>query len=213
MDYLKEKKIDKNTIVIFMSDNGGFSQAPRSGKPHTQNLPLRAGKGSVYEGGIREPMLVKWPGVVKPGSVTERYLIIEDFFPTLLEMAGAKNYKTVQQIDGISFLSILKNKKQSDHSRPLVWHFPNKWISKDDHGINYRSAIRQGDWKLIYNMKAGSKELYNLKTDIGEQNDLSSKYPVKVKQLSSLLSQKLKSYEAQMPVYKNTGKRVSLPNE
>ena len=107
----------------------------------------------------------------------------------------------MQQIDGISFLSILKNKKQSDHSRPLVWHFPNKWISKDDHGINYRSAIRQGDWKLIYNMKAGSKELYNLKTDIGEQNDLSSKYPVKVKQLSCLLSQKLKSIRGIMETH------------
>lgn len=213
MNFLKEKGIEKNTIIIFMSDNGGFSQSPRAGAAHTQNSPLKAGKGSVYEGGIREPMLVKWPGVVKPGSVTDQYLIIEDFFPTILEIAGIKNYKTVQPVDGISFVSLLKNKKQKNNSRPLIWHFPNKWIAKDEYGINYRSAIRQGNWKLIYNMKTGTNELYNLKTDIGEQTDLSSAYPEKTRQLAALLSQKLKTYNAQMPVYKVTGKPVAMPDE
>ncbi|WP_316793336.1 sulfatase [Pedobacter frigoris] len=213
MNYLKEKNIDKNTIIIFMSDNGGFSQSPRAGKPHTQNLPLKAGKGSVYEGGIREPMLVKWPGVTKPGSSTDRYLIIEDFFPAILEMAGAKNYKTVQKVDGISFVDLIKNKKQSPDTRPLVWHFPNKWIAQDVAGINYRSAIRQGDWKLIYNLKTGSKELYNLKNDIGEQNDLSVKYAEKTSEMAVLLAEKLKSYDAQMPVYKKTGKPVPMPDQ
>ncbi|MGM9478523.1 sulfatase [Pedobacter sp. GSP4] len=213
MDYLKEKNIDKNTIIIFMSDNGGFSQAPRAGKPHTQNLPLKAGKGSVYEGGIREPMLVKWPGVVKPATSTDHYLIIEDFFPTILEMAKAKSYKTVQPVDGISFSRLLKNNRLSHDTRPLIWHFPNKWIADDDAGINYRSAIRQGNWKLIYNMKSGSKELYNLKDDIGEEHDLSVKYPDKTMQLAKLLSQQLKSYGAQMPVYKKSGKTVPMPYE
>ena len=212
MDYLKEKNIDKNTVVLFMSDNGGFSQAPpRSGKPHTQNLPLKAGKGSVYEGGIRVPMLVKWPGTTKAGSVTDQYLIIEDFFPTILEIAGAKNNKPPQQIDGISFVGSLKSNKKNNNTRPLIWHFPNKWIAKDEFGINYRSAIRQGDWKLIYNMKTQAKELYNLKTDIGEQYDLSDKYPGKVDQLSLLLSQKLKSYDAQMPTLKSNQQPVPWP--
>lgn len=212
MDYLKEKKIDKNTIILFMSDNGGFSQAPpRSGKPHTQNLPLKAGKGSVYEGGIRVPMLAKWPGVTKAGSVAEQYLIIEDFFPTLLEIAGVKNFKVVQPIDGISFVDKLRNNKKPNNTRPLIWHFPNKWIAKDDYGINYRSAIRQGDWKLIYNMKTTSVELYNLKTDIGELHDLATKYPNKTEQLALLLSQKLKSYDAQMPVLKSNLQPVPWP--
>src|SRR3546814_7981522 len=84
IDYLEENDLADNTVLLFMSDNGGLSMVPpMGGEQHTQNLPLRAGKGSVYEGGIREPMLVKWPGVTRPGSVTDHYLIIEDFFPTL----------------------------------------------------------------------------------------------------------------------------------
>ena len=213
MNYLEEKKLDKNTVIIFMSDNGGFSLPPRAGKPFTHNLPLKAGKGSVYEGGIREPMLVKWPGVVTPGSVANQYTIIEDFFPTIIEMAGIKKYHSVQSIDGKSFLPLLKNMKMKNSERALVWHFPNKWIPEDGPGVNYHSAIRQGDWKLIYNIKTGKKELYNLKTDIGERNNLAAKYPERVKLLAGLLSQKLKAVNASMPLIKATGKAVPWPNE
>jgi len=90
-----------------MSDNGGLSAHARGGVKHKHNLPLNSGKGSAYEGGIREPMIVKWPGKVKAGSRTDDYLIIEDFFPTILEMAGVKKYKTVQTIDGKSFVPML----------------------------------------------------------------------------------------------------------
>ena len=164
MDFLKKRKVDNNTIIIFISDNGGLSLAPpRGGEPHTQNLPLKAGKGSVYEGGIREPMIVSWPGVVKPKTVAKQYVIIEDFFPTILEMAGIKKFKTVQVVDGKSFLPILKNPGLNDTPVSLVWHYPNNWIPMRGPGINYHSAIRQGNWKLIYNMRDGSKELYHLK--------------------------------------------------
>jgi len=214
MDYLKQKKVDQNTIIIFMSDNGGLSLSPlRGGAAHTQNLPLKAGKGSVYEGGIREPMIVKWPGVIKPKTIANQYIIAEDFFPTILEMAKVTHYSTVQTIDGKSFLPILKNDKYTDTSRILIWHYPNKWQSKDGPGINYFSAIRKGAWKMIYSMRTGKKELYNLAEDIGEQKDLSSAYPQKVNSLSILLSNQLRKWDAPMPFLKSTNKKVPMPDE
>ncbi|HEY9560010.1 MAG TPA: sulfatase [Anseongella sp.] len=213
MDYLEENDLADNTVLLFMSDNGGLSMVPpMGGEQHTQNLPLRAGKGSVYEGGIREPMLVKWPGVTRPGSVTDHYLIIEDFFPTLLEMAQVRNYETVQTVDGKSFVPLLRNSgKATGTARPIIWHFPNKWQPEDGPGINYKSAIRQGEWKLIYNMRSRKKELYNLRSDIGETTDLSEKYPEKVDALSKLLSRQLRLWDAPMPTVKSTGKPVPLP--
>jgi arylsulfatase A-like enzyme len=167
----------------------------------------------VYEGGIREPMIVKWPALVKPSTVAKQYVIIEDFFPTILEVAGVKNYRIVQTIDGKSFLPILRNADYVDHNRALIWHYPNKWIPKDGPGINYFSAIRQGDWKLVYSMRSGKKELYNLKEDMGEFNDLAAKYPERVRQLADLLTQKLNTTNAPMPTHKTTGKAIPWPNE
>lgn len=213
MNFLKQRGIEKNTVIIFMSDNGGLSMVPpRGGKENTQNLPLKAGKGSVYEGGIREPMIVKWQNVIKPSSVCQQTVIIEDFFPTILEIAGIANAKTVQGIDGKSFLPLLKNPAIKTDERFFIWHFPNKWQVKDNLGINYKSAIRKGEWKLIYNMRDGSKELYNLKMDIGETKNLAIQYPDKVKELSLLLSKKLIEWKSPMPTLKITGKSVSLPD-
>ncbi|WP_143307093.1 sulfatase [Chitinophaga vietnamensis] len=206
MDYLREKKIDKNTIILFMSDNGGLSLAPpRGGRPHTQNLPLRAGKGSVYEGGIREPMMVKWPGVVQAGTSTSQYIIIEDFFPTILEMAGIRQYHTSQTIDGRSFVKVLQHPATQDTTRSLVWHFPNKWIAEDGPGINYKSAIRQGRWKLIYNQRDGSAELYDLQSDIGEEHNLAATFPAKTHALLQQLSSQLQRWQAPMPVPRAKG--------
>ncbi|WP_316838652.1 sulfatase [Pedobacter gandavensis] len=214
MDYLKAKQVDKNTIIIFMSDNGGLSLTPpRGGAAYTQNLPLKAGKGSVNEGGIREPMIVKWPGVVKPATTVNQYVIIEDFFPTVLEMAGIKQYKTIQELDGKSMVPMLKNVNYSDNQRALIWHSPNKWISKDGPGINYKSAIRKGDWKLIYNMRDGTKDLYNLRTDIGELKNEAAGNQEKVKELSALLADQLRKWEAPMPIVKSTGKAVVMPDQ
>ena len=209
MNFLKEKKVDQNTIIIFMSDNGGLSTTPlRGGKAHSQNLPLKAGKGSVYEGGIREPMIIKWPGVVQPNSTANQYVMIEDFFPTILQMAGLKNYQSVQSVDGKSLIPILKNANYSDSSRALIWHYPNKWIDNDGPGINYYSAIRKGNWKMIYSMRTGKKELYNLAIDIGESNDLSGNNTDKLLELSTLLSNQLRKWKAPMPRFKNTGQPV-----
>ncbi|MES2776531.1 MAG: sulfatase [Bacteroidota bacterium] len=213
MTYLEKNGIEKNTVIIFMSDNGGLSHHGRAGKPNTHNLPLKSGKGSVYEGGIREPMIVKWPALVKPSTVAKQNIIIEDFFPSILEMAGLKKYKTEQTIDGRSFVPVLKNANYADSGRVLTWHFPNKWTTADGPGINYYSAIRQGDWKLVYNMRTGKKELFNLGEDIGESNDIAEAYPERVKRLADLLTDRLKTANAPMPTYKATGKQVPWPNE
>lgn len=213
MDFLKGKKIESNTVIIFMSDNGGLSNPKvRSGQPFTQNAPLRAGKGSVYEGGIREPMIVKWPGVVKKGTVAETPVIIEDFFPAILQITGLKKYKTIQTVDGRSFVDILKNGSTKTPERVFLWHSPNKWIPEDGPGINYYSAVRKGDWKLVYSYRTGKAELYDLKNDIGEKNDLSGKNPRQAKIMLDLLAKELKKNKAQLPVSKATGKTVPYPN-
>jgi arylsulfatase A-like enzyme len=214
MDFLKTKNVEKNTVVIFMSDNGGLSLVrPRGGIQHTQNAPLKAGKGSVHEGGIREPMIVKWPGVVKPNSKSDQYIIVEDFFPSILQMAGINRAQTKQIVDGKSFVPILVNPDYSDSSRLLIWHYPNKWIERDGPGINYFSAVRKGSFKLVYNLRNDKKELYNLKNDIGEQNDISGRFPQIAKELSTALSAKLQEWHSPMPFVKSTGKPVEISTE
>lgn len=214
MDYLYKNNVAKNTIIIFMSDNGGFSHKPREGKDNTQNYPLLGGKGSLYEGGIREPMMVYWNGVTKPGSVSKQYTAIQDFYPTILEMAGIKNYKPAQKIDGKSMVRYLKNPALMDNKRAIIWNYPNDWTGGnlgDDN--SFMTAIRQGDWKLIYFEKYGRLELYNLKNDIKELKDLSKENPIKTKALARLLTKELRKNEAQRPLYRISGKPVPWPDE
>jgi arylsulfatase A-like enzyme len=210
MKFLDEEGLTDNTIILFMSDNGGLSAVARGGQAHTHNKPLSSGKGSAHEGGIREPMLVKWPGVVEPGSVCNEYLIIEDFFPTILEMAEVADYQTVQPIDGLSFTPLLQGEAFSSRDRPLFWHFPNNWGPVGP-GIGASSAIRLGDWKLIYYHERRNFELFNLKEDIGEQHNLADSRPDKVYELAQRLSEYLASVDAQMPTDKRTGALVELP--
>lgn len=216
MDFLVEKKVDQQTIIIFLTDNGGLSKTGpglRGGAEHTHNLPLKAGKGSVYEGGIRSPVMVKWPGTTEPGSTTDVPVIVDDLFPTVLEMARVKEYRTVQEIDGKSFVPVLKDARASLGDRSFIWHYPVKWTTTDGPGIHYYSAIRKGDWKLVYHQRSGKKELYNLTEDIGEVNDLSTLHPEKTHELAVLLGSQLRSWKAPMPVFRKTGKRVPMPDE
>ncbi|WP_017256957.1 sulfatase [Pedobacter arcticus] len=216
MDYLEKYKLTKNTIIMFMSDNGGLTLVPpRGGKAFTHNLPLKSGKGSVYEGGIREPMMVYWPGVTQTNATNDQPLIIEDFYPTILEMAGVKKYQTVQKIDGKTFVPFLRNNNLRDTSRALVWHFPNNWqegqkrskeykIVSETEGIGPSSAIRKGNWKLIYFYGLRKTELYNLQDDIGEHHNLVAKFPKKAMELTQLLNKKLAEENAQFPTDKAT---------
>ncbi|MBL7965931.1 MAG: sulfatase [Prolixibacteraceae bacterium] len=212
MNYLEEKGLTGNTIILFMSDNGGLSAVARGGQLHTHNAPLRSGKGSAYEGGIREPMIVKWPGKVKPALVCNDYLIIEDFFPSILEMAGVKKYKTVQKVDGKSFVPMLTQTGTTASNRDLFWHYPNRW-GETGPGIGTTSTVRSGDWKLIYWYKDQTFELYNIANDIEEKNNLAQSEPQKVKELASKLGKYLRSVDAQRPVRKDNQQPVPWPDQ
>ncbi|WP_021191974.1 sulfatase-like hydrolase/transferase [Sphingobacterium sp. IITKGP-BTPF85] len=213
MDFLESKHLTDNTIILFISDNGGYAiqDRGRTGKKHRWNEPLKSGKGSAYEGGIRVPMLVKWPAVVKENSVTEYPVIIEDIFPTVLNMAGVKKTKTVQHIDGENFISVLKANKQVNRKSAIYWHFPNSW-GETGPGIGATSTVRDGDWKLIYWHKTQKKELFNIKNDIGEEQDLAMNNPKIVKRLSHKLGGYLRHVDAQMPIIKNTKASVPYPD-
>jgi arylsulfatase A-like enzyme len=211
LDRLEQLGVDDNTVVLFMSDNGGLSAHGRDGEPHTHNQPLSSGKGSVHEGGIREPMLVRWPGVTTADSVCHDYLIIEDFFPSLLEIAGVQDGYTS---DGHSFVPLLHG-GDTDPDRPLFWHYPNNWGPAGP-GIGSYSAIRQGDWKLIYYHEPDRTqryELFNIATDIGETNNRVATEPEIVARLSNRLRLFLLEVEAQMPTDRATGHTVPLPGD
>ena len=203
MDFLTKNGIADKTIILFLSDNGGLSLSPPRQKPsYSHNLPLRAGKGSVYEGGIRIPMVVRWPGVTKPGSASDYVVIVEDFFPTLLEMARVRQANTVQAVTGKSFAPALRKPLLRNDERAIFWHYPNKWIGSDGPGINYHSAVRQGEWKLVHNLRNGRNELYNLKDDPGEHTDCAARFPEKTAALARLLADQLAAWGAPMPISK-----------
>lgn len=212
-DYLKKKGIDKNTIVIFLSDNGGLSAWGRGGKPDTQNQPLRSGKGSPMEGGIRVPMMVEWPGVTDSGTHCTAPVAIQDLMPTLLEMADAGKVKTVQRIDGQSIVPLLRGDATMKRRPPLVWHFPNMWDAAGD-GIAPYSAIRQGDWKLIYYYDTERTMLFNLLEDIFEKIDHGTN-PAQEKRrerMAKRLTKELRRMDAQVPTVKATGGRCRWPD-
>ncbi|MCX6008011.1 MAG: sulfatase-like hydrolase/transferase, partial [Chloroflexi bacterium] len=165
-----------NTIIIFTSDNGGLSTS--EGSP-TCNSPLRAGKGWLYEGGIRVPLIVKAPGKTKPGTVAHTPVSSIDYLPTVIEMSGSP--EGIPGYDGISIVPLFKKDKMKD--RPLFWHYPHY----SNQGIEPGSAIRLGKYKLIDNFEKGRQELYDLDNDISETKDISSVNPVKTQQLFSLL--------------------------
>lgn len=214
MDWLERNNEVDNTILLFMSDNGGYATGTywRDEPLFTQNYPLNCGKGSAYEGGIREPMIVLWKGTVKPDSRCNTYVTIEDFYPSILEMAGISHYKVPQVIDGKSFVPLLKGKQMADKQRALYWNCPNVWGNTGP-GIGPTCTIRKGDWKLIYFYEDGHKELYCIPDDIGEKHNLAASNPRLVKQLSLELGQYLRRVNAQRPSFKKNGKPCPWPDE
>lgn len=217
MDYLEANDLVENTIILFMSDNGGLDYGSRGTVPvGGHNHPLRSGKGSVYEGGVREPMIVYWPGRVAPGTECSEYLIIEDFYPSILEMAGVNAYAVPQTVDGRSFVPLLDG-TGSSADRVLVWNTPNTWLpvsyeSLPD-GYGQTCAIRRGDYKLVYYYLTGKKELYNLSTDLSETHNIAAAEPQLVATLSRLLGETLRSMDAQRPSRKADGKPCPWPDE
>lgn len=179
MDKLKELELEENTIVFFMSDNGGLSTA--EGSP-TSNLPLRGGKGWMYEGGIREPMFIKWPGSGSRGKLSHVPVSSTDFYPTILEMAGLDPMPE-QHKDGISLAPMLKGEDPPEANRPIFWHYPHY----ANQGGKPGAAVRLGDYKLIEFFDPGLVELYKLDEDLGEKNNLADFLPEKTRELLDLL--------------------------
>ena len=186
---LNELGLSENTIVIFTSDNGGHGRI-------TSNWPLRGNKGNFYEGGIRVPLIVKWPDHMKAGTVNNSLFMGTDFYPTLLGLTGLP-LKPKQHLDGVDLSSSLLNGEEVDREEPLIWHFPNYIGAGHPNPATPVSVIRDGDWKLIERFEDNTTELYNLKEDLSEVNNLSKELPVKVRE-------KLKSWRndvnVQLPV-------------
>ena len=192
LDKLDELGIADNTIVVFTSDNGGLRQIyTKVGELVSTNAPLRDEKGTVYEGGIRVPMIVRWPGVVKPGTVCQEPTTTADLLSTFCEMAGAKLPE--QPIDGTSMVSLLKNPDSSLDREAIYFHYPHYHHSRP------AGAIRMGDWKLIEFFDGSPLELYNLADDIGESKNLASEMPGKAKKMQAMLAEWRKETGARMP--------------
>jgi len=178
LDKLEQLGIADNTAVILMSDNGGLSTS--EGSP-TSNLPLRGGKGWLYEGGIREPFLIRWPGVTKPGSKCDVPVVSTDFYPTMLDMAGLPA-KDAQHLDGVSLVPLLKGQEKTSRDA-IYWHYPHY----SNQGGFPGAAVRMGDWKLIERFEDGRVHLYNLAQDVGERKDLASQHPQRVRRMREKL--------------------------
>lgn len=201
MAKLKETGQWEHTIILFMSDNGQPKQA-------TLNKPLRGHKLLPYEGGIRVPLIVYWPGHVTGGSENSQYVMVDDLFPTILEMAGVDyRGKVNQEVDGKSFVPFLEDPALREEDRPLFWHFPHTYDQ-----FPY-SAVRKGDWKLIYRHLDQSLELYNLAEDLSESSNLANTEGKIKEELVLLLSDYLREVSAGMPLLTSTHKAVPYPDE
>jgi len=178
LDALESDGLAENTIVCMTSDNGGLSTS--EGSP-TSNLPLRGGKGWTYEGGIREPFLLRAPGVTRPGSVCQTPVISTDFYPTILELTG-QPARPQQHLDGLSLVPLLQGGETLSRDA-LYWHYPHY----SNQGGIPSGAIRMGDWKLIERYEDGRVHLYHLRQDIGEKQDVAAEYPVRVQAMRKKL--------------------------
>jgi arylsulfatase A-like enzyme len=202
LETLDKLELSDNTVVIFTSDNGGVGGYVREGIKNqgdmTDNAPLRSGKGSLYEGGTRVPFVVRWPGVIQPGSTNNVPTIHVDVFPTLLEIAKAP--KPGQILDGESLVKLFQDPGASLTRNAIFQHFPgylgagpNRWRTTPV------SLIHQGDWKLLEFLEDGRLELYNLRDDLGETNNLVETLPEKASELHSRLVQWRAEIHAPMP--------------
>jgi arylsulfatase A-like enzyme len=189
LDALERLGKAENTIVIFTSDNGGLSSA--EGSP-TCNLPLSEGKGWLDDGGIREPLLIRWPGVVEPGTRISEPVTSPDFYPTLLAAAGLEE-RPQQHSDGVDLGSLLRGEHFS--RGPLFWHYPHY----SNQGGTPSSAVRDGKWKLVHYYEDGRSELFDMASDVGEENNLAEVWPDIAADLEKRLESWVSSVAPQLP--------------
>ncbi len=209
MATLDELDLTDNTVLIFSSDNGGVGGYEREGiqaRDTTDNAPLRSGKGSLYEGGTREPFIVRWPGKVAPGSTSDVPSIHVDMYPTLLELAGA-DAPSDYTLDGESLVPVFRDGGASLDREAIYQHFPGYLGSGGD---TWRTTpvgtIEVGDWKLMEFFEDGRLELYNLRDDIGESNNLARQLPDKAKDLHAKMIAWREAIKAPMPTPNQGGK-------
>ena len=194
MEALDELDLADDTVLVFFSDNGGLIQDYlKAGPIVTSNAPLRAEKGTLYEGGIREPLIVRWPGMTPPGSECRAPVCSVDLYPTFLNIAGA-GLPAGHAIDGVDLRPLLRDASGRIGERPLFWHYPVY------HHSTPAGAIREGDWKLLEFFEDGRLELYNLKEDIGEAHDLADEMPEKARELRARLAAWRQAVGAELPV-------------
>jgi arylsulfatase A-like enzyme len=203
------------TIVLFLSDNGGLAAHTRAAPLHVQNAPLRSGKGSAYEGGIRVPLVVKWPDHVASGSVSHAPTITDDIFPTLLDVAHVPDAaRLTLGMIGRNLRGLLTGTARDTlpavAHRPLLWHYPHFW-GVNGPGIEPFSAIREGPYKLIYFYGTQRFELYNLSTDLGETTDLIASHRAEAARLATQLRTALHRAGAQMPIDARTHRALDIP--
>lgn len=203
LDWLDEARLADDTIVLFLSDNGGLSAHARAGQPHTHNAPLRSGKGSGYEGGTRVPFAVRWPGRVRAGATCRTPAQLEDVLPTLCELVGIDG----QGGDGRSLAPALRGEPLPD--RPLFWHHPHLWGANGP-GIEPYSAVRLGAHKLLWFHRDGRCELYDVVADLGETNDLHAAEPALAARLRQDLRDHLLATAAALPT-RADGTPIPLP--
>jgi arylsulfatase A-like enzyme len=194
MEALKANGLLENTLVIFTSDNGGLG-LDELGPIPTNLAPLRKWKGHIYEGGTRVPAIFSWPGKLATGKTSENYFSSTDYLSTICELTGIKDIP--ENVDGKSIVPLLlQPEKTQDAKRPLFWHYP--------HFSNQlgrpAGSVRMGDFKLVELYETGTLELYNLKEDISEANDLSKKMTEKTIEMHKMLVDWRKSVNAQMPI-------------
>lgn len=188
LNILRTFNIDENTLIVFAGDNGGTGA--------TSMKPLRNGKGSPYEGGVRVPWIMSWPGVTEPGTTSDEPVITMDLYPTFLEAAGAEgDAEHNKNVDGLSLVPLMKNPDASLDREAIYFHYPHYHPG----GATPYSSLRKGKWKFYHFYEDDHVELYNLQEDIGEEKDLSSKKPEKVKQLRNDLEQWRENVNAQPP--------------
>ena len=196
VETLRRCGIEDRTAVFFFSDNGGLSVEEGKFTPATTNAPLRDGKGYLHEGGIREPLIVSWPGVVKPGGVCTTPVCSIDFLPTFCTMADVTPESAgAHDIDGLDISPLLRNTRASLPREALYWHYPHF----SNQGGRPGGAVRAGDWKLIENYEFGDLELYNLANDIGESRNLAKSEPARTEKMRAMLKAWRNRVGATMP--------------
>lgn len=214
MNFLEQEELSENTIIIFISDNGGLDAWARGLSKNSANHPLTSGKGSLKEGGIRIPFLVSWKGKIIGNQTNNNIVSIEDIFPSLLEICNIEKENIIQTIDGKSFVNQLFTPTKNIPERNLYWHLPNNWFGYNRTlGLGASSAIRKGNYKLIYYHDSQDFELYNITTDISEKHNIATENQTKTEELAHDLANYLREAKAQMPTVQITGKQVPYPDE